>query len=104
MPFFKQVIDQMLGTDKAMRIRTSQFLLAALLMVICVGLMYLVRASGAKGMGNVNAWALFSCAGLVVIYASIRSGFSLRTLDPSLAFWQMLFAIACDAVAFVISG
>lgn len=104
MPFSKKVVDLMLGTDKAMRIRTSQFLLAALLMVICVGLMYLVQASGAKGMGSVDAWAFFSCAGLVVIYTLIRSGLSLRRPDPSLAFWQMLFAIACDAVAFVISG
>lgn len=107
MPLFKHLerfVDLMLGTDKAMRIRTSQFLLAALLMVICVGLMYLVRSSGTLGIGNVDAWAFSSCAGLVVIYTLIRSGFSLSRPDPSLAFWQMLFAIACDAVAFVISG
>jgi diguanylate cyclase (GGDEF)-like protein len=93
-----------LGTDKAMRLRTGQFLLAALLMLACVAVLYLVRAVGTPGVGDVDTWAIFSCAGLVVIYGLIRSGFSLRMADPSLAFGQMLYAIACDAAAFVVAG
>lgn len=93
-----------LGNSKPMRIRTSQFLLAALLMVACVGVLYFVQAIGTEGMGDVDTWAVFSCGGLVVIYALIRSGFSQRFSDPSLAFAQMLYAIACDAAAFVIAG
>jgi diguanylate cyclase (GGDEF)-like protein len=97
-------VDLVLGQNKAMRIRTSQFLLAALLMVACVGVLYYARAIGTQGMGDVDSWAAFSCGGLVVIYVLIRSGFSLRFADPSLAFAQMLYAIACDAAAFVIAG
>jgi diguanylate cyclase (GGDEF)-like protein len=93
-----------LGTSKPMRIRTSQFLLAALLMVACVGVLYFVRAIGTEGMGDVDTWAAFSCGGLVVIYGMIRSGYSQRFSDPSLAFGQMLYAIGCDAAAFVIAG
>jgi diguanylate cyclase (GGDEF)-like protein len=102
--WFKHSVDHVLGTDKAMRIRTSQFLLAALLMLACVAVLYLVRDVGTPGVGDVDTWAIFSCAGLVVIYGLIRSGFSLRMADPSLAFFQMLYAIACNAAAFVVAG
>jgi diguanylate cyclase (GGDEF)-like protein len=101
---FYRGVDLLLGTGKAMRIRTSQFLLAALLMLASVGVLYFMQVVGIEGMGNVNTWAIFSCSGLAVIYALIRSGFSLRLKDPSLALWQMLYAIACDAAAFIVAG
>lgn len=87
-----------------MRIRTSQFLFAAALMLACIGVVYFMEAIEIEGMHDVNRWALFSFAGLVIFYALIRSGISERMTDPSLAFEQMLYAIACDAAAFVISG
>lgn len=96
--------DYLLGEQKPMRIRTSQFLLAAMLMLACIGVLYFMRGVGIKGMGDVDTWAIVCSTGLVVFYVLIRSGFSLRMEDPSLAFWQMLFAIACNAAAFVISG
>ena len=101
---FQRGMDLVLGPGKAMRFRTTQFLLASLLMLACVGVLYFMRAVGIEGMGDVDTWAFFSCGGLVVIYVLIRSGFSLRAADPSLAFWQMLYAIACDAAAFIIAG
>jgi diguanylate cyclase (GGDEF)-like protein len=101
---YQRGVDYVLGTGKAMRIRTTQFLLASLLMLASVGVLYFMRAAGVEGMGDVDTWAVFSCGGLVVIYTLIRSGFSLRAADPSLAFWQMLYAVACDAAAFIIAG
>lgn len=101
---FRRVGDYLLGEQKSMRIRTSQFLLAAMLMLACMGVLYFMRTVGTKGMGDVDTWALICSAGLVVFYVLIRSGFSLRMQDPSLAFFQMLFAIACNAIAFVIAG
>ncbi|TXT37547.1 MAG: diguanylate cyclase [Comamonadaceae bacterium] len=102
--WFGRGVEALLGTEKAMRIRTSQFLLAAVLMLACVGVLYFMRAAGIEGMGDVDTWAAFSCGGLVVIYALIRSGFSCRMADPSLTFVQMLYAIACNAAAFHIAG
>ena len=87
-----------------MRIRTSQFLLAAVLMLACIGVVYFMRAVGSDGMHDIDTWALLSSAGLVVIYVLIRSGLSLHMADPSLAFVQMLYAIACAAAAFIITG
>ena len=87
-----------------MRIRTSQFLLAALLMLASVGVLHFMQAVGIDGMSDINAWTAFSCGGLVVIYGLIRSGYSLRLADPSMAFVQMLYAVACNAAAFIIAG
>ena len=101
---FTRNLDFLLGTQKPMRIRTSQFLLAALLMLACVGIVYFMRAVGISGMGNIDLWAAVSIGGLVLIYTLIRSGLSSRLADPSLAFIQMLYAIACDAAAFTITG
>jgi len=97
-------LDRLLGVEKAMRIRTSQFVLAALLMLACIGELYWLAAFGIANLQDVNGWAAVSCAGLVVVYVLVRSGYSLRWKDPSLAFPQMLYAIACNAVAFVIAG
>lgn len=97
-------LDLLLGEQKSMRIRTSQFLLAAVLMLACIGVVYFMRAAGIDGINHIDTWAFLSSAGLVVIYALIRSGFSLRMADPSMAFVQMLYAIACDAAAFIITG
>ncbi|WP_342620051.1 diguanylate cyclase [Rhodoferax sp. GW822-FHT02A01] len=94
----------LLGNQKPMRIRTSQFLLAAVLMLACIGVVYFMRLVGIEGMGDIDTWAMASSLGLVVIYALIRSGISLRMEDPSLAFIQMLYAIACNAAAFIITG
>lgn len=97
-------LDYLLGEQKSMRIRTSQFLLAAVLMLACIGVVYFMRAVGIDGIHDIDTWALLSSAGLVVIYVLIRSGFSLRMADPSMAFVQMLYAIACNAAAFIITG
>jgi diguanylate cyclase (GGDEF)-like protein len=93
-----------LGTDKAMRIRTSQFLSATVLMLGCIGVMHVVQSNGHIEMPGLSLWALCSIGGLIVFYSLIRSGASQRLRDPSLAVWQMLFAIGCNAVAFIIAG
>lgn len=97
-------LDYLLGEHKPMRIRTSQFLLATVLMLACIGVVYFMRAVGIDGMHDIDTWAMLSSAGLVVIYILIRSGLSSHMADPSLAFVQMLYAIACAAAAFIITG
>lgn len=97
-------LDLVLGSGKAMRIRTSQFVLAALLMLASIGVLFFMKSVGIGGMGDVRLWAACSTAGLMIVYALIRSGYSLRWADPSLAFVQMLFAIACNAAAFALAG
>ncbi|MBC3920404.1 GGDEF domain-containing protein [Undibacterium sp. CY18W] len=97
-------LDLVLGTGKAMRIRTSQFVLAALLMLASMGVLFFMKAVGIAGMGDVTIWASCCTTGLVIVYVLIRSGYSMRWADPSMAFVQMLSAIACNAAAFALAG
>ncbi|WP_143029229.1 diguanylate cyclase [Rhodoferax sp. OV413] len=87
-----------------MRIRTRQGALAAVLMLTCIAEMYWVAAHGVADYRAVGVWSIFSMGGLVLFFGLIRSGVSLRWQDPSMAFVQMLYAVACNAVAFVIAG
>ncbi|KQR62195.1 diguanylate cyclase [Acidovorax sp. Leaf160] len=78
--------------------------LAALLMLCCMLSMHIVAAVGLADARLVNAWTVMCVAGLLIVYALIRSGYSLRFPDPSLTHAQILYAIACNAVAYVIAG
>lgn len=97
-------LDLLLGREKRMRIRTRQGALAAVLMLTCIAEMYWVAAHGVADYRAVGVWSIFSMGGLVLFFGLIRSGVSLRWQDPSMAFVQMLYAVACNAVAFVIAG
>nr|WP_099743666.1 GGDEF domain-containing protein [Acidovorax sp. 62] len=78
--------------------------LAALLMVCCLLVMNAVAAAGLANAAHVRVWTVCSVIGLIVVYAAIRSGWSRRFKDPSLTLAQILYSIACCAVAFVIAG
>ncbi len=92
-----------LGTERHMRIRTSQVGLASVLMLACMADMHLLVLHGEAHAGPVAVWTVFCTIGLVVFWVLIRSGESQRYRDPSLALPQMLYAIACDAAAFVLA-
>ncbi|WP_367846206.1 GGDEF domain-containing protein [Rhodoferax sp. WC2427] len=96
--------DLLLGTDRHMRIRTSQAALASLVMLACIANMYVLAWSGEAVVRHVAIWSVFCTVGLLLVFGLIRSGVSLRWADPSLAFAQMLYAIACNAAAFVLAG
>ncbi|MFZ6656949.1 GGDEF domain-containing protein [Undibacterium sp. TJN19] len=87
-----------------MRIRTSQFVLAALLMLASISVLFFMKVTGIEGVGNVRDWAIICITGLIIVFGLIRSGYSLRWSDPSMAFVQMLSAIACNAAAFALAG
>nr|WP_315185109.1 GGDEF domain-containing protein [uncultured Albidiferax sp.] len=96
--------DVLLGTDPHMRIRTSQAALASMVMLACVANMYGLAWYGVTELLYVEIWSAFCVGGLLLVYGLIRSGVSQRWADPSLALAQMLYAIACNAAAFVLAG
>jgi diguanylate cyclase len=73
-------------------------------MVCCLLVMNAVAAAGLADAGHVRWWTICSVIGLILVYAAIRSGWSRRFKDPSLTLAQILYSIACCAVAFVIAG
>ncbi len=101
--WWSRLSDVLLGRERHMRIRTSQMALASVLMLACMAVMYLLAQFGEADAGHVRVWMALCAAGLVVFGVLIRSGVSLRWSDPSLALPQMLYAIACDAAAFVLA-
>ena len=78
--------------------------LAALLMVFCLVVMNSVAAAGLASTSEVRVWTACSVLGLIAVYAAIRSGWSRRFKDPALTLAQILYAVTCCAVAFVIAG
>ncbi len=103
-PYFRRWADWMLTTDKRQRIRLAMSGLAALLMVCCLVVMNSVAAAGLASTAEVRVWTACSVLGLIAVYAAIRSGWSRRFKDPALTLAQILYAITCCAVAFVIAG
>ena len=102
---WRRCIDWILTTDRRQRVRLAMASLAALLMVCCIVLMNgLALAGVVPDHGPVLWWTLFCTAGLVIVFVLIRSGWSRRLRDPSLTQAQILYAIACNAVAYAIAG
>ncbi len=94
----------LLGSDPRMRIRTRQAALASALMLACMVDLYLMAYNGITNIDHVLLWMFFCTGGLVFVFGLIRSGISLRWSDPSLTLAQMIYAIACNAAAFVLAG
>jgi len=102
--FRQRLHDWVLTDDRRQRQRLTMAGLAALLMLCCMLSMHIVAAVGLADARLVDAWTVMCVAGLLIVYALIRSGYSLRFPDPSLTHAQILYAIACNAVAYVIAG
>jgi diguanylate cyclase (GGDEF)-like protein len=103
-PIIRRVHDVLLGNDKYLRTRTKQSGLAAVLMLACMAILHMLAITGVADTRSVTLWSVFCVSGLAVFFVLIRSGYSQRWTDPSLTLAQMLYAIACDMVAFVIAG
>lgn len=96
--------DRLLGTEQAQRLRVQQAGFATVLMALCVGVTLLASSWVGQPLAPLAVWAACSLAGLLAIYLSIRSGWTLRFDDPSLTLPQMTFAIACAAVGYALAG
>lgn len=103
-PALQRLADWILTTDRQQRQRLVMAGLAALLMACSLLAMNIVAASGLADARLVRGWTLVCAIGLALVFALIRSGASRRFADPSLTLFQILYAIACNAAAYVIGG
>ncbi|MEK8031181.1 GGDEF domain-containing protein [Ideonella sp. DXS29W] len=96
--------DWVFTKDPRQRLRLGQTALANVIMVGCVLLLH----AGADAQGPLHhwiwPWTALALGGMVAVFAVVRSGISLRWRDPSIAMFQMLFATACGAMAYVLAG
>ena len=103
-PSLRGLVDLLLGTERAQRLRLSQSSFATLLMALCVGVTLFAAHLAGVDMAPVQVWAGVSMAGMVIAYAAIRSGWSLHCKDPSLTVPQMVFAIASSACGYTLAA
>ncbi len=101
---FTRLADWLLSTDPVQRVRLTQVGLAmGVVLVGMAGMWWTVRVELADATA-VAWWLAVAAAGLVAFFAMIRSGWSRRFADPSLAVPQMLYAVSCAAVAYALTG
>ncbi len=100
----ERALDVLLTRDAHQRTRLAMGCLAGLLMLLCIGAMYLAVAAGLAPARPVHVWALSCVVGLAGVYLAIRSGWSQRLRDPALTLFQITSSMACVAVGYVIAG
>ena len=105
LPSSARRLQSLLFTDEPVqRLRLAQAALAmAMVGVSVVAMQFFVWAGMARAL-PVTLWTIFSLAGMVVLFALIRSGWSRRREDPSLTVPQMVFALSCAAMAYTMLG
>lgn len=78
--------------------------LATTMMVYCTLVMRMLVDSMGLNAQAVAWWAAIAPLGMFVILAMVRSGWSERFADPSLADAQMVWALSVSAAGYVIAG
>ena len=105
MPALPRLASLLLTDDRQQRIRLAQSGLASLLMLCCIGCIHVGVLLGVVDPSpGLTAWTSISIAGFVMVGVMIRSGLSRRFADPSMTSFQMVYAIACAAFGYVVSG
>ena len=79
-------------------------MLAVLLMSGSAGVMLWLGYTGVAPLRAIAWWSVVAVGGLVVMAALVRGGWSARWRDPAMTFPQILWAISCSAVAYVLAG
>jgi len=96
--------DWLLTTDPAQRVRLAQSGRAMVVMSSAVAAVHYFVAIGIATVPSVRIWTLVSLSGLFGAFVLIRTGWSRRWPDPSLAVPQMLYAITMAAWAYAVLG
>lgn len=100
----KAWVNGVLGSDPHMRIRMSMAAVASFLMLACAALLNFLALAGLARPDGVRWWTLVTVTVLVAVLVLIRSGWSLRLPDPALTQFQIRYALASNAVGYVILG
>jgi diguanylate cyclase len=101
----RRLVDLWLGVEPAQRLRLRQTSLAMALMGLCVPMLHYAVSVGHGEQGVLLwAWTGASLGGMALIYAAIRSGWSLRFEDPSLTTLQIGLAITVGGLGYAQAG
>ena len=96
--------DWLLGSDRLQRLRLSQQLFAAGLMAACSLILIYAGTLAGVDWRWMAAWGSTTVVCQTLMYALIRSGWSMRLADPSLTRVQIVFALVMSALAYPLTG
>ncbi|MBP7607013.1 MAG: GGDEF domain-containing protein [Giesbergeria sp.] len=95
----------LLGSGEKRRRNTAMTALGAAMMLCCTLVVRLLAAEGnGMDMQQVHWWATLAPLGLLGTLVLVRSGWSERFSDPSLAQFQLFWALGFNAMAYAITG
>ena len=100
----QRLSDWIFSDDPRQRIRLGQTALANVIMAGCVMLLHAGADPGSPEHRWVWPWTIAALGGMVAVFVVIRSRFNQRFRDPSLAMFQMLYAVAVAAGGYVLAG
>ena len=100
----KALENWVLTTDRHQRIRLVMSGFSFLFALCCIVLTNLAARAGTASGQTMLAWSLITVAGFALPLVLIRSGWSQRLRDPALTQFQIRFALASNAMAYVLLG
>jgi diguanylate cyclase len=98
------ILPCLLTRDRHQRIALEHTALGALLLVGGAGLMHAMATAGLNDGRFLSAWTGLALGAMAMMFVLIRSGWSRRLADPSLAVPQLLVSIGFAAFAYGIAG
>lgn len=90
--------------DPRQRLRLGQTALANVIMLGCVLLLHAGADDTSPEHRWVWPWTIAALGGMLAVFVVIRSGINQKWRDPSLAMFQMLYAVAIAAGGYVLAG
>jgi diguanylate cyclase (GGDEF)-like protein len=99
-----RLANALLTNDPRQRVRLGNALTGTVLMLLCIAIAEYTAPHVQANTVAVHIWATLAAGGLLGFFCLIRSGATLDWQDPSLTALQMMYAIACSAVAYLLLG
>ena len=100
----RKLADRLLGTDPKMRRMLGYWAATGVFYLACIGMLLPQIASGTPERAAAVVLAWFGVGGVGFFFVLVRASAALRLAPWQLAGAQALFAIACNAAAYAVTG
>lgn len=100
--WWRRAGDVVLGTDPKQRVRLSRTLLGHQVFFAVIALRFVGVGYDMVSVRDAAIVALYDLIGIGVIYAVLRSGYTLRFKDPALSLFQILFAVSALVLSYAL--
>ncbi len=102
--WLRRVVDALLSTDPRRRIRTTQWLISALVYLASALVLWFGMSQGWLDRSHLIAWYGFLVIGQAGFHVALRTGWSERFTDPALTAPQIVFGVVAVEWAYLMGG